>query len=103
MPIHLAASKGYCDIIVLLARHGSLLHVIDCEGTAPLHQAVQHGHVKAAEALIACGASATASMLVRNLPCHRIEDLRILMLQQNDVHNEAGNASHHHNVLIRSA
>ena len=83
MPIHLAASMGYGDIIALLVRHGSPLHVLDYDGIAPLHQAVKEGHVKAAEAVIACRASATAALLVWSFPCrpHQIDAHWSLMLQ----------------------
>lgn len=64
LPIHLAALKGHCDVIALLVEHGSPLYFRDYDGTAPLHNAVKYGHVKAAELLIACGASAIAPLQV---------------------------------------
>ncbi len=71
LPIHLAASEGQCDIIELLVKHGALVNVTDADGEQPIHQALRHGHVKAAEHLIACGAFVTQPLWVCSFPfCH---------------------------------
>ncbi len=54
--LHLAALKGYVEIIPLLVKRGADVNAVNRYGHTPLYYAATHGHRKVAEALIAAGA-----------------------------------------------
>ncbi|XP_027187729.1 potassium channel SKOR isoform X3 [Cicer arietinum] len=56
-PLHLAACRGYEDIIVLLLHKGVDINVKDNFGNTPLLEAVKNGHDRVASLLVREGAS----------------------------------------------
>lgn len=59
--LHLAAVKGHCDAIALLAGSGCMdVESEDVEGHRPLHLAVEGGHAEAVELLLDMGADVNA-------------------------------------------
>lgn len=62
--IHIAAIKGYKDVVMLLVEFGSSLECIDAEGRTPLHMAVVGGCKDTVEVLINRGANV-------NVQCNR--------------------------------
>ncbi|KAL6614239.1 hypothetical protein ACP70R_036509 [Stipagrostis hirtigluma subsp. patula] len=59
--LHLAAIKGHCDAIALLAGSGCMdIECEDVEGHRPLHLAVEGGHGDAVELLLDMGADVNA-------------------------------------------
>ncbi|OQS06735.1 regulator of chromosome condensation (RCC1) [Thraustotheca clavata] len=66
-PLHLAAGRGYDEIIDLLLRYGADPHVHDWEsGYTPLHRSLLQGHINASLLLLNGGSSLT---LEENLAC----------------------------------
>ncbi|TKW17522.1 hypothetical protein SEVIR_5G372600v4 [Setaria viridis] len=59
--LHLAAIKGHCDAVALLAGSGCMdIECEDVEGHRPLHLAVEGGHAEAVELLLDMGADVNA-------------------------------------------
>ncbi|CAL4960661.1 unnamed protein product [Urochloa decumbens] len=59
--LHLAAIKGHCDAVALLAGSGCMdIECEDVEGHRPLHLAVEGGHADAVELLLDMGADVNA-------------------------------------------
>jgi len=59
--LHLAAIKGHCDAIALLAGSGCMdVECEDVEGHRPLHLAVEGGHAEAVELLLEIGPDVNA-------------------------------------------
>jgi ankyrin repeat protein len=54
--LHLAAIRGFADLVKVLVNHGADVNAVNEYGHSPLYFAARHGHRKAAEALIAAGA-----------------------------------------------
>ena len=60
--LHLAAIKGHCDVIALLAGSGCMdIECEDVEGHRPLHLAVEGGSAEAVELLLDMGAEVHAA------------------------------------------
>uniref|UniRef100_A0A0E0M0U6 MSP domain-containing protein n=1 Tax=Oryza punctata TaxID=4537 RepID=A0A0E0M0U6_ORYPU len=60
--LHLAAIKGHCDVIALLAGSGCMdIECEDVEGHRPLHLAVEGGSAEAVELLLDMGAEVHAT------------------------------------------
>ncbi len=57
-PMHMAALKGYSDIIGLLIEHGAKVQVKDEAGMTPVEYAAKYRNKKVVERLIAAGAQA---------------------------------------------
>ncbi|KAL8161187.1 hypothetical protein V2J09_012676 [Rumex salicifolius] len=55
-PLHLAASRGYEDIVVYLVQEGVDVNVSDTFGNTPLLEAIRHGHDRVAQVLFGAGA-----------------------------------------------
>ncbi|XP_047065404.1 potassium channel KOR1-like isoform X2 [Lolium rigidum] len=55
-PLHLAASKGYEDIVQFLIHEGADINLTDKFGSTPLLEAVKHGHGRVATLLFTKGA-----------------------------------------------
>lgn len=58
--IHMAAIKGYKDVVMLLVEFGSDLECTDAEGRTPLHMAVVGGDKDTVEVLVIRGANVNA-------------------------------------------
>ncbi len=58
--LHLAAIRGFADLVRVLVRHGADVNAVNDHGHTPLYYAARHGHRKAAEALLAAGADKSA-------------------------------------------
>lgn len=56
-PLHLAASKGYEDIVQFLLQKKAEVNIIDKYGKTPLHEAINNGHDLVASLLVESGAS----------------------------------------------
>ncbi|KAL8123943.1 hypothetical protein AgCh_011807 [Apium graveolens] len=56
-PLHLAASKGYEDIVQFLLQKKVGVNIIDKYGKTPLHEAIKNGHDLVASLLVESGAS----------------------------------------------
>ena len=54
--LHLAAIRGFADLVRALVRHGADVNAVNDYGHSPLYYAARHGYRKAAEALLAAGA-----------------------------------------------
>ncbi len=54
--LHLAALRGFADLVPVLVRHGAEVNATNDYGHTPLYYATRHGHRQTAEALIAAGA-----------------------------------------------
>ena len=54
-PLHVAAARGFGDMIELLLRYGADPNVQDCRGNIPLHLAACNSSVQAVNALCAAG------------------------------------------------
>ena len=54
--LHLAAIKGFADLVPALVKHGADVNAMNDYGHTPLYYAARHGHRKTVEALIAIGA-----------------------------------------------
>jgi ankyrin repeat protein len=63
--LHLAAIKGYADLIQAMVKHGADINAVNDYGHAPLYYAAIHGHRRAADVLIAAGAD-KSTMLETN-------------------------------------
>eukprot|EP01099_Mayorella_cantabrigiensis_P005712 TRINITY_DN4633_c0_g1_i2.p1 TRINITY_DN4633_c0_g1~~TRINITY_DN4633_c0_g1_i2.p1 ORF type:complete len:248 (-),score=67.39 TRINITY_DN4633_c0_g1_i2:209-952(-) len=59
-PLHIAADRGYVDIVGLLLRKGAEPSVHNWSGT-PLHYAVENGHYKVIDLLLKNGADLSAT------------------------------------------
>ncbi|KAL8653974.1 MAG: hypothetical protein Q9210_001781 [Variospora velana] len=55
-PLHIAASRGYDDVVEELVRAGGALEARDTKGATPLHDAARGGHASTVEILIENGA-----------------------------------------------
>ncbi len=71
-PLHLAAQKGYAEIVRLLARNAALLELGASgeNGRTPLHVAVENSQLAAAKALLEMKASPNARDGSRRTPLH---------------------------------
>ena len=58
--LHLAAMRGFADLVRVLVSHGADVNAANNYGHTPLYYAARHGHRGAAEALIALGANESA-------------------------------------------
>jgi ankyrin repeat protein len=58
--LHLAAIRGFADLVRALVRHGADVNAVNDYGHTPLYYAARHGHRKAAAALLAAGADKSA-------------------------------------------
>jgi hypothetical protein len=58
--LHLAAIKGYADLLQAMVQHGADVNVKNDYGHTPLYYATVHGHRTTADALIAVGANENA-------------------------------------------
>jgi hypothetical protein len=58
--LHLAAMRGFADLVPLLVKHGAQVNAVNEYGHTPLYYAARHGYRKAADALIAAGADGNA-------------------------------------------
>eukprot|EP00257_Ricinus_communis_P028191 XP_025015605.1 potassium channel SKOR isoform X3 [Ricinus communis] len=56
-PLHIAASKGFEDITLLLIDHGVNVNISDKFGNTPLLEAVKNGHDEVASLLVRAGAT----------------------------------------------
>ena len=54
--LHLAAIRGFADMVPLLVKHGADVNAVNDYNHTALYYAAGHGHRKAADALIAAGA-----------------------------------------------
>ena len=59
-PLHIAASRGNCEIMELLIKNGARVKATDDGSNTPLHDAAMNGHIEAAELLITKGANVNA-------------------------------------------
>lgn len=53
-PIHVAAVKGYVEVIKFCLSVGGKADVFDCNGWSPLHYASAEGHLEVVECLLEC-------------------------------------------------
>ena len=58
--LHLAAIRGFADLVPVLIRHGADVNALNDHGHTPLYYAARHGHRKAAEVLLVAGADKSA-------------------------------------------
>ncbi|KAF6144698.1 hypothetical protein GIB67_006190 [Kingdonia uniflora] len=56
-PLHLAASKGYEDIVIFLIEQGVEVNITDNFGNSPLFEAIKNGHDRVTSLLVKNGAS----------------------------------------------
>ena len=56
-PLHVAALKGYTDIVKYLVENGTDINISDNEGKTPLRNAAFHGHIDIVRYLVENGAS----------------------------------------------
>lgn len=63
-PLHLAADRGYADMIRLLRRYGAQTDVRDLQRRTPLDLAMEKGHAEAVAALLEGGERASAAQLI---------------------------------------
>ncbi|GAB2224818.1 hypothetical protein Drorol1_Dr00005595 [Drosera rotundifolia] len=56
-PLHLAASRGYEDIVTFLIQEGVDINISDSFGNTPLYEAIKNGHDRVASLLFTEGAS----------------------------------------------
>lgn len=54
--LHLAAIKGYADLIHVMVKHSFDIHAVNDYGHTPLYYAARHGHRPALDVLVAAGA-----------------------------------------------
>ncbi|MGL9717885.1 MAG: ankyrin repeat domain-containing protein, partial [Wolbachia sp.] len=59
-PLHLAAGKGYADIVNFLIEKGADINAKDEEDWTPLHLATKNGHIETVKALLEKGAKVDA-------------------------------------------
>lgn len=58
--LHLAAIRGFAELIPVLVRHGAQVNAVNYYGHTPLYYAARHGHRAAVAALIDAGADKSA-------------------------------------------
>ncbi|XP_024521068.1 potassium channel KOR2-like [Selaginella moellendorffii] len=82
-PLHLAASKGYDDIVSLLLREGADVNALDNIGNSPLLEAIKGGHDYTASILVERGARLNltypGNMLIRAVVKNNLELLKRLI------------------------
>lgn len=60
--LHLAAMKGYADLVRRLIEHGANVHAVNESGRTALYYAAKHGFRRVADALIAAGAKESEAL-----------------------------------------
>jgi hypothetical protein len=69
-PLHLAAEKGFADMVQLLVAHSADVARSRYDGAEPLYLAAQHGCCNVARVLLACGANANATFVDGSTPLY---------------------------------
>ncbi|KAF6222560.1 hypothetical protein HO133_000605 [Letharia lupina] len=114
-PLHIAASEGNSDVVLMLLDYGASIDCVDGEYATPLHHAASNGQTAMVKLLLDSGANPNAVDLTLESPCmaaafnDQLDSIRALLqgsadiqlrnsYGQNALHLAAGSGSK--NVLV---